>query len=183
MEEDVGRLLRARRSRVTHSRRAFRLRYDELVSRGVLIAGGIAIAVILYVVILVAGITWLLRRNIARRRAAIEAEGVERDSGPCLATARYRKYRGRRLYSGGGIRRNPAQLVLTRTHLHMLGIRGAEPVPLAELHRYRAAVDDGQLVITTDDPVGATGRLEVRAGVPDPDAWLAALSSVTARQS
>ena len=143
--------------------------------RGLLIAGGIAVAVILYVVILVAAITWLLRRRIARRRAAIEGEGVERDSGPCLATARYRKYRGRGMYSGGGIRRNPAQLVLTRTHLHLLGVRGAEPVPLAELHRYRATVDDGRLVITTDEPVGATGRLEVRAAVPDPDEWVAAL--------
>ncbi len=148
------------------------------MSRGILIAGGIAVAVILYVVILVAGITWLLRRNLARRRAAIEGEGVERDSGPCLATARYRKYRGRGIYSGGGIRRNPAQLVLTRAHLHLLGVRGAEPVPLAELHRYRAAVEDGRLVITTDDPVGATGRLEVRAAVPDPDAWVAALSKM-----
>ncbi|HEU5056034.1 MAG TPA: hypothetical protein VFU21_05895 [Kofleriaceae bacterium] len=145
--------------------------------RGILVAGGIALAVMGYLVVLVAAITWWLRKRIARRRAAIEGEGVECDSGPCLATARYRKYRARGMYSGGGIRRNPAQLVLTRTHLHLLGVRGAEPVPVAELHRYRATVDDGRLVITTDEPVGATGRLEVRVRVLDPDAWLTALGA------
>ena len=140
-----------------------------------LVAGGIALAVIAYVVVLVAGISWLLRRSIARRRAGLEVEGVVLDSGVCVATARYRRYRGRRIYSGGGLRRNPAQLVLTRSHLHLLGVRGAEPVPLAELHRYGAAVEDGRLVMTTEKPVDATGRLEVRAAVPDPAAWLAAL--------
>lgn len=143
--------------------------------RGLLIAGGVALAVILYLVVLFAFITWLLRRAIARRRAALEREGVVRDSGPCLATARYRKYRGRGLYTGAAIRRNPFQLVLTRAHLHLLGVRGAEPIPLAELRRYRVAVDDGRLAIVTDEPVGATGHLDVRAGVPDPDAWLDAL--------
>lgn len=140
-----------------------------------LVAGGIALAVIAYVVVLVAGISWLLRRIIARRRAKLEVEGVVRDSGVCVATARYRSYRGGGIYSGGGLRRNPAQLVLTRSHLHLLGVRGAEPVPLAELHRYRAAVEEGRLVMTTEEPVGATGRLEVRAAVPDPAAWLADL--------
>jgi hypothetical protein len=145
------------------------------VPGALLVAGGIALAVIAYVVVLVAGISWLLRRNIARRRAGLEVEGVVRDSGVCGATTRYRRYRGRRIYSGGGFRRSPAQLVLTRSHLHLLGVRGAEPVPLADLRRYRAAVEDGRLVMTTEEPVSATGRLEVRAAVPDPTAWLAAL--------
>jgi hypothetical protein len=135
----------------------------------------VAAAALAVTVFLFFAIGWGLRRSIARRRAALEGEGIVRDSGVCRVAARYRRYRGRGLYAGAAIRVGSGQLVLTSSHLHVLGVRDAEPVPRAELHRYRFAVDRERLVITTDDPVGAIGRLELRFGVPDPADWVHAL--------
>jgi hypothetical protein len=128
-----------------------------------------------FTAVLFAGINWGFRRSIARRRAALEGEGVVRDSGACRVSARYRRYRASGYYAGAAIRVNPGQLVLTRVHLHILGVRGAKPVPLAVLHRYRASVADGRLVIITDQPVGATGRLELRLKLDDAASWVDAL--------
>ncbi len=131
--------------------------------------------------VLFAAVSWGIKKSIGRRRAALEGEGVERDSGMCRVRARYRRFRGRGLYMGAGIRVGSGQLVLTRAHLHVLGVRGAEPVPLAELHRYRASVADGRLVITTDEPVGATGRLELRIRLDDAASWVDALDDAGSR--
>lgn len=144
----------------------------------------IAGAVLLVAVVtaaLFAAVNWGIKRSIARRRAALEGEGVVRDTGVCRVRARYRRFRGRGLYMGAGVRISPGQLVLTRAHLHVLGVRGAEPVPLAELHRYRASVADGRLVITTDEPLGATGRLELRIELDDAASWVDALDDAGSR--
>jgi hypothetical protein len=144
------------------------------------IAGGVLLVAV-FTAVLFAAVNSGLRRSIARRRAALEGEGVVRDSGVCRVSARYRRFRGRGLYMGAGIRIGSGQLILTRAHLHVLGVRGAEPVPLAELHRYRASVADGRLVITTDEPVGATGRLELRIKLDDAPSWVDALDDAGSR--
>lgn len=143
--------------------------------RGLAIAGGLALLVVVFTIGLFAVINWGFRWSIARRRAALEGEGVERDSGACRVSARYRRFRSAGYYARAALRVNPGQLVLTGAHLHILGVRGVAPIPRAELGRYRAGVDRGRLLLATDEPVDATGRLELRFKLDDAASWVVAL--------
>lgn len=148
------------------------------MAQWVLATAAATVLAVAFTVLLFFAIGWGLRRSIGRRLAELESEGIVRDSGLCRVTARYRRFRGRGLYAGAAIRVGSGQLVLTRSNLHLLGVRGAQPVPLVELHRYGYAVDRDRLVITTDEPVGASGRLELRFRVPDPVECARALDEV-----
>jgi hypothetical protein len=114
-------------------------------------------------------------------RAAEALEGIEKDSGRTVVTVRMKKFRAPGLIAGG-LRRVPARFVLTSKQLHIImrpqryGI-----IERAELGRFTVANLGGQLHLHTEDPPGATGSVDYRATVPDPDAWVAALTAAGAR--
>lgn len=124
-----------------------------------------------------------IRRVIDRDAAALAGEGIELDSGRVTVTTRYRRFRTSKLYRGGGIRRTPARLVLTRHRLHILerpqryGI-----IDRAELHRFTVGVLFGALHLSSSDPPGASGSIDYRVRVPDVGAWVAALAAAGARR-
>jgi hypothetical protein len=144
----------------------------------VITCGVLAINAIVFVLVFGA-----VRRNVARARAALEAQGIERDSGLCRATFRYRRYRAPGRYYGAGIRITRAQLVLTREVLAVLGQR-IPPIPRGELARYAVGVQEsGRLQLVTDQPIGASGHLDMTFVVEDPAAWVRALRDAGARAS
>jgi hypothetical protein len=51
----------------------------------------------------------------------------------------------------------------------------------ADLPRYTVGVDGGQLVIHTDDPPNATGTIDYRVTLADPQPWVKALTEAGAR--
>jgi len=48
-------------------------------------------------------------------------------------------------------------------------------IPRPDLGRYTVGTEDDRLQITSDDPHGATGHVDLRLAVSEPDTWVAAL--------
>jgi hypothetical protein len=61
-----------------------------------------------------------LRRATDRARAALEAEGVEVDSGPVRIKTRYQSFRAPGMYEGLGVNLARGYLVLTKKRLVVL---------------------------------------------------------------
>lgn len=141
------------------------------------IAGSIAFTVLVIVLVFT-----LIRRSITREANALA--DVELDSGPVKLTTRYQRFKTSRMYRGGGIRMTPAHLVLTKTHLHILerpqlyGI-----IARADLARFTVGTLDNRLHLRSEDPPNASGTIDYRVPVADPDRWVAALSAIGARRT
>lgn len=116
-----------------------------------------------------------IRRRVAAEMAALEREGIERDSGFVVGTARYRDFRAPGVYTGAGISTTRRRLVLTASQLAILGGKTWFHIPRAELGRYQVGALDGRLQIVTDQPHGATGHLDLRLAVAEPERWVAML--------
>ena len=125
-----------------------------------------------------------IRKAIDRAAHELSSEGIELDSGPVTVTTRARRFRARGIYSAGGIRRNPARVVLTKQRLHILqrpqryGI-----IERADLARFTVDVVRGKLRLRSEDPPGASGAIDYRMAAPDVDAWVAALAAAGARRA
>ena len=136
--------------------------------------------VALVLVLVFAGIT----QAIDRAAEALASEGVELDSGRVTVTTRMRDFRGAGFYAGGGIRRNPGRVVLTKQRLCIVqrpqryGI-----IDRAALASFTVGTLDGKLHLQASDPPGATGSVDYRITVRDPDAWVAALTAAGARRA
>jgi hypothetical protein len=121
-------------------------------------------------------------KAIDRAAEALASEGVELDSGRVVATTRMRRFRAPGLYVGGGIRRTPARLVLTKQKLHIVmrpqryGI-----LERSTLDKFTVGILDGKLHLQSSDPPGATGSVDYRVKLADPEKWVAALTAAGAK--
>ena len=123
-----------------------------------------------------------VRKAVDRAAEALAPEGIELDSGPLKLTVRMRDFRTPTFYSGGGISVVPARVVLTKQRLHLL----ARPqrygiIDRSGLGAFTVGVVDGRLHLQATDPPGATGSIDYRIPVRDPDAWVTALRAAGAR--
>lgn len=124
-----------------------------------------------------------IRTVIDRAAEALAPEGIELDSGQVTVTTRMRDFRAPDFYSGGGIRRNPARVVLTKQRLYILqrpqryGV-----IDRADLAKFAVGILDGKLHLRSDQPPGASGSIDYRIPVRDADSWVAALAGAGARQ-
>lgn len=125
-----------------------------------------------------------IRKAIDRAADALAPEGIELDSGRITVTTRLRNYRGPGIYSGGGIRRNPARAVLTKERLYILqrpqrfGV-----IDRADLAKFTVGTLDGKLHLRSEQPPGATGTIDFRIPVRDPETWVAALAGAGASRA
>lgn len=144
----------------------------------------IAFSVAAFVCTLLAFIFTLVGRAVRRRTAAemavLESEGIERDSGFVAGTVRYRDFRAPGVYTGVGISTTQRRLVLTSRQLAILGGKTRFHIPRAELGRYQVGVLESRLQIVTDAPHGATGHVDLRLAVADPERWVAWLRAAGA---
>ena len=115
------------------------------------------------------------RRRHEAEMEALAADGIDLDSGFVGGTARFRDFRAPGVYTGVGISTTRRRLVLTATQLAILGGKTRFHIPRAELGRYQVSVRDGRLQIVTDSPHGATGHVDLRLAVADPERWVARL--------
>ncbi|NUP10701.1 MAG: hypothetical protein HOW73_32050 [Polyangiaceae bacterium] len=144
---------------------------------GLAIAGPVVLTLVILTVVFAA-----IRRSIAREAATLE--GVVRDSGPIKVTTRFRRFRSARVYRGGGIRVTPAQLVLTATHLHVLErpqLYGR--FKREDLARFTVGVLDGRLHLFSKDPPDASGEIDYRFRVDDPETWAGVLADAGAKRA
>ncbi len=125
-----------------------------------------------------------VRKAIDRAAEGLASEGIELDSGPVTVTTRMRSFRAPGIISAGGIRRNPARVVLTKQRLHILqrpqryGI-----IERADLARFTLDNVDGKLRLRSEGPPGASGEIDYRIPVRDLDEWMAALGAAGARRA
>ncbi|MBA3391673.1 MAG: hypothetical protein H0T89_03465 [Deltaproteobacteria bacterium] len=121
-----------------------------------------------------------VRRAIDRAAESVAVEGVELDSGPVTVTVRMRDFRAPGIRSGG-IRRVPGRIVLTRRRLHILGRPQRYGIfDRADLDRLTVGIFDGRLHLYSTDPPGATGSIDYRVPIKDPERWVAALTAAGA---
>ena len=139
----------------------------------------IAVSLIAFTLATLAFVLTLVGRAMRRRTAAemaiLEAEGIARDSGFVGGSARYRDFRAPGVHTGAGISTTRRRLVLTARQLAILGGKTRFHIPRAELARYQVGVLDGRLQLVTDAPHGATGHIDLRLAVADPERWFAML--------
>lgn len=148
---------------------------------GLEIAGGVMLLVGSVLVIVFTLVGRAIRRRVAEQLAVLEREGIERDSGFVGGTDRYRGFRAPGYYASVAIGMTRRRLVLTARQLAILGGKAQFHVPRAELARYHVGVLDGGLQIVTDEPHGATGHIDMRLAVGDPEPWAAALRAAGCR--
>jgi len=123
-----------------------------------------------------------VKRATARMRAELEREGLVLDTGPTWITIRMSNFRGHGRSVGSGIEKTRASLILSKERLVLVPSRWQFfRVNRADLPRYTVGVDGGQLVIHTDDPPNATGTIDYRVTLADPEPWVKALTEAGAR--
>jgi hypothetical protein len=140
----------------------------------------IAISVVVGVSLILGIVFGIIGSAMRKRREAalhvLRQEGIERDSGVVRATVRYRDFAMAGMYSGARVAIVRRQLVLTRANFVILGgIPSLPSIPRNELRRYEVKSDEGSLIISTDNPVQASGHMQLKLKVPDVDAWVKAL--------
>jgi hypothetical protein len=138
---------------------------------------------ILVVGILLAVVTFA-RRVQARRRAALEAEGIVLDTGPQRITVRLENFHGGGVSHHKSTESMRAALVLTgkRFVLTPSG-RAYYDVPREMLGRYTVGAADGELQIHSDNPAHATGSIDYRVKLSDASAWVDALVAAGAKRA
>jgi hypothetical protein len=133
-----------------------------------MLVGGILIAVMSAV-----------QKATEREAAELAGEGILLDSGTVNLTAKFRNFRGPRVYIGVGGRRGPARVVLTKQRFTFLPSGknrfGFARMDHAGLARFKVGVSEGQLHMHTDDPPHASGTVDLHLEVPDPGSWVRAL--------
>ncbi len=145
-----------------------------LASTGSLAVVGVVLAIVFGAV----------RRAIDRAAERLAAEGVELDSGPVTVTVRMRDFRTPDSYRSGGIRRAPGRLVLTKRRLHILGRPQRYGIfDRAGLDQLTVGILDGRLHLYAIDPPGATGSIDYRVRIKDPERWVASLTAAGALRS
>jgi len=113
-----------------------------------------------------------LQRRYADRIAS--DEGVVLRSGPMWVKTALDNYRSPTQYSNGKRSLGRGELLLTPSALVVVINRGFR-FEAADLVSVSAREVDGRLVLTTEKPPGATGRVKIEARVGDVPAWLFAL--------
>lgn len=143
----------------------------------------IIIGALLLIAIILGAVFGVLRyvflKRWAREREELAGEGVVLDSGLRNTTIRFKGYREPGFYSALGIRAGKISLLLTRETLAIFGFR-SKRIPRGELHRYSVACADGRLILSSDNPVGATGHIEFRVSLDNPQEWADALRAAGA---
>jgi hypothetical protein len=116
------------------------------------------------------------RRRMAEYRAALEREGIVRDSGTRRVWVHYRNYRRPGFRATASHHSDARALVLTRQSFAIVGFR-MERCPLAEMDRYQVSVigDGKRLRLVTERPIDATGRQELSIQLDDAQDWERAL--------
>jgi len=145
------------------------------VNLGIEIAGGVVLLVSIVLTIVLTAVGRVMRRRMIEQRAALESEGIELDGGIVPGTIRYRNFRAPGFYWGTGIQMTRRHVVLTKSHLAILGGKVRFHIPRPDLGRYTVGTVDHRLQIVSDDPHGATGHVDLRLAVAEPEKWLAAL--------
>ena len=148
---------------------------------GIEIAGGVVLLVSVVLTVVFVGVGRAMRRHMAEQRAALESEGIELDGGIVSGTIRYRDYRAPGFHAGTGVQATRRHLVLTRSHLAILGGKVRFHIPRPDLGRYAVRVVDHRLQIVSDDPHGATGHVDLRLAVRDAERWAATLRDAGCR--
>lgn len=148
---------------------------------GIEIAGGVVLLVSIVLTIVLTAVGRAMKRRMIEQRAALESEGIELDGGVVAGTIRYRDFRAPGFYSGTGIQATRRHLVLTRSHLAILGGKVRFHIPRPDLRRYTVGTVNHRLQIVSDDPHGATGHVDMRLAVPDAERWVATLHEAGCR--
>ena len=147
-----------------------------------LLVTGLMVIVAIPLVIVRGAIGGRRREQLARTIAQLEPAGIVRKSELVGGSVRYRNYRAPGVYRGIAIIGTRAALVLTREELVVVGGH-AQRIPVATLGKYVATVQDGKLVLATDEPTGATGHVALHLRLPDAEAWAKDLRQAGARTS
>jgi hypothetical protein len=137
------------------------------------------VATILFVVFTLVG--WAARRA----REALEPEGIVLDSGSQWLTVRMSNYRRQGRYTRKAFSKGKGYVVFTRQALVVLsgtaGTGNGIRCPSSELRRFSVGITDGKLHLVSDSPPGATGHVDYRIAVPDPDRWVSTLCAAGAQ--
>jgi hypothetical protein len=134
-----------------------------------------------FVLVMLMGIFGALRRQISAAAAALTDK--ELDSGVTKMTTRYKQFKSADLMRGG-LRRNYVQAVLTKTHLHLIerpqryGIFKRE-----DLGNFTVGTIDGMLHLHSKTPPDATGGIDYRIDVAEPERWVKALVAAGAKRA
>lgn len=140
------------------------------------VAGALALTALILFVVFSA-----LRGQISAEAARLANK--ELDSGLVKMTTRYDQFRTGRLYRGG-LRMNYTQVVLTKTHLHLIERPQWYGVfPRAELSKFTVGIVDGKLHLHSQSPPNATGGIDYRIPVADPERWVKALAAAGAKRA
>jgi hypothetical protein len=124
----------------------------------------------------------LVARAQARMRAALEAEGIQLDTGPQWITIRYDNFRAPGFYRGSSFAKLRARLVLTSQRFVLTPAkRRYFSVPRSDLSRYTVELEGGELHIHSDTPSQATGSIDYRVQLADAPAWVDALTAAGAK--
>jgi hypothetical protein len=146
----------------------------------VLLVAGVVVGSVAFVAAVLAVVVALIRRRLAEQAASLD--DVMLDSGYVKMATRFDGFRSPTLIRSG-YRRNPARVVLTRTHLHLLEQPQVYGVfALEDLSHFTAATQEGALHLRSTEPPGATGTVDYRIPVSDPDRWVEALIAAGARR-
>ncbi|HEY1959718.1 MAG TPA: hypothetical protein VGH28_29110 [Polyangiaceae bacterium] len=149
---------------------------------GLLLGVGIPVFVIVLVGTILLLVFSSVRKATARTRAELASEGLLLDTGPTWITIRLSGFRGYGRAVGAGLYKWRASLVLSRRRLVLVPSRRRFlRLNHADLAHFTAGVDGGELVLHSDAPPNATGTMDIRVAVPDPNAWVKALVEVGAR--
>lgn len=137
----------------------------------------VVLAVVAAYIVLMVGI-FVIVFGLIRRRIGVAASrlGVaELDSGTTKMVTRFEAFRSERLVRGG-YRRNPVRAVLTATHLHLIEVPQRYGIfERSDLARFTVGTQDGKLWLRSTDPPEATGTIDYRIDVDDPERWVRAL--------
>ncbi len=109
-------------------------------------------------------------------------EGLVLRSGRTWISMALDNYRSEARYSSWRRSRNRGEVLLTNQALvvlHVVGFRFSD-VDIASL---QVAAEGTTLLLKTDNPPAASGRVELRFRVNDPSAWVAALGARGARSA
>ncbi len=149
----------------------------------VLLAVGIPLGVITFLLVLFAFIFTMVRRRFAQARALLEQEGIALDSGPQWITIHYSAFRARGIRIGAGVNKSRGSLVLTRQGRIILMPGFSGRYWLVPPNITVGIAEDGRLHIHSDSPSGegASGSIDYRIAVPEAAAWMNALTQAGAR--
>jgi hypothetical protein len=145
---------------------------------------GIAVGVLVLVGTILAIVFTIVRAAQAKRIAVFLAElapeGIVRDSGMRSATIRYRNYRRPGYAASANIHNAGRQLIMTSKSFAILSFRN-ERCALTDVGRYEVAAEGNVLRLTTDNPVDATGHMDIRVRLDDATEWARALRDAGAK--